>query len=378
MKILINCSNLKKGGGLQVAHSFINEINHFKKHEFIVLASNALVNQLEVEKLKKNIQVLYHDTKAGFYGALTGKEKTLSAIEKKINPDIVFTVFGPSYWKPKAKHLAGFAKGHYIYADSPYFTKINNSKKTKIRIKRFLHLFDLKHFNDAIVTESKNVSDRVKLLFPTKPVFTVSNTYNQVFDHPEDWDYSIKLPVYDGITLLTISANYPHKNLDVIPLVIDRLKTKYPDFEFRFVITLNQEHLKGLKEEYLKNILFIGKVSINQCPFLYQQADFMFLPTLLECFSASYPEAMRMETPILTSDLPFARGICGKAANYFDPINPDKIAETIFNTSKDFDRVSNLKLEGKDQLTNFETSRSRAKKYIEILENLHETAHSKF
>lgn len=38
------------------------------------------------------------------------------------------------------------------------------------------------------------------------------------------------------------------------------------------------------------------------------------MPSLLECFTATYPEAMRMERPIVTTDLAFAQGLCGEAA----------------------------------------------------------------
>ena len=68
---------------------------------------------------------------------------------------------------------------------------------------------------------------------------------------------------------------------------------------------------------------------VENCPKLYNQADAMFLPTLLETFSASYPEAMKMERPILTSDLDFAKDICGDAALYFNPLDSYDIANKI-------------------------------------------------
>ena len=51
----------------------------------------------------------------------------------------------------------------------------------------------------------------------------------------------------------------------------------------------------------------------------------MILPTLLESFSATYIEAMFHGKTILTSDLDFARDVCGEAAFYFDPLNPQSI-----------------------------------------------------
>ena len=56
----------------------------------------------------------------------------------------------------------------------------------------------------------------------------------------------------------------------------------------------------------------------------------MFLPTFLECFSASYAEAMLMKKPIITSNLGFAQNVCKDAAVYFDPCNPEDIIDKIF------------------------------------------------
>src|SRR5690606_31883324 len=104
-----------------------------------------------------------------------------------------------------------------------------------------------------------------------------------------------------------------------------------------------------------------------ECPSLYRQSDFMFLPTLLECFTATYPEAMCMDTPILTSDLPFARSICGSAAEYFNPLSPKDIGDKIFNLSHDTVKVEELIKMGRKQLLLFDNSKQRADKYLKII-----------
>ena len=73
--------------------------------------------------------------------------------------------------------------------------------------------------------------------------------------------------------------------MKIIPKVIEYLKAKYPKFNFRFALTINKKELKQLNKEIEKHILFLGKVNINQCPFSYKQADFMFLPILLGMLS---------------------------------------------------------------------------------------------
>ena len=131
-----------------------------------------------------------------------------------------------------------------------------------------------------------------------------------------------------GISFLRF-LHYPQKFTNYCPL-IDYLRNNYPEFRFNFVLTLDKNDIK-IAENNSSYVTFLGKVKIQDCPSLYNNCDFMFLPTLLECFSASYCEAMKMELPILTSDLDFARGICEKAAVYFNPMSVKSIAKCFIN-----------------------------------------------
>ena len=92
----------------------------------------------------------------------------------------------------------------------------------------------------------------------------------------------------------------------------------------------------------------------------------MFLPTLLETFSASYPEAMIMEKPIITSNLSFAKDICASSAEYFNPLDPEDIAKKILNLYSDKNRYNQLIEFGKKQVKIFPNPNERAKKYLSI------------
>jgi glycosyltransferase involved in cell wall biosynthesis len=84
------------------------------------------------------------------------------------------------------------------------------------------------------------------------------------------------------------------------------------------VITLPVDVFKSIfNEKYYKYVYNLGPIPIPECASLYKECDAMFLPTLLECFSASYIEAMYMEKPIVTSDLDFAHTVCGNSALNF-------------------------------------------------------------
>ena len=370
MKILINCSNLKVGGGLQVAHSFLYEIKKNTEHQFIVILSDFLKYQINQAEFPDNFKFFHYSIKPSALKALTGNDKFLSEIEDKYEPDAVFSVFGPTYWQPKAKHVCGFARPDYIFKDSPFFKQVSWFYKLKLKLMEFFHMYDIRNNNEILITENKVVS-AILASKVTQPVFTVSNYYNQVFDDKNLWIKKHNLRQdNDTINLLTISANYPHKNLAIIKKVIPVLQHNFPEFKFKFILTMDREEF-GISETDVLNdtIQFLGKVSINQCPDLYSQSDFLFLPTLLECFSASYCEAMVMQKPILTSDLPFAKSICNNAAFYFDPLDENDIANAIVHLSYDKKVQEDLIKSGLEQLKTFDTAKQRAEKYLNIIIN---------
>lgn len=367
MKIFINASNLRQGGALQVAHSFLNEIKENTNHQFTVVLSTDLARQIQTNLFPKNFEFFVYSIKPSLFKAFLGNDVFLDDLIEKRSPDRVFTVFGPHYWNPKVPHIVGFAKPHYVFKESPFFSQLSIIEKIKIKMMEIFQMNSIKNFSDVLITENQEVSRILQSLIPNKKVHTVTNCYNQVFDSPTLWVPKL-IPKIDGVTLLTISANYPHKNLMIIPEVIKYLSFNFPNVKVRFALSLNSSEMPDMPLEAKEFIHFIGPVSIEECPSLYSQADFLFLPTLLECFSASYPEAMKMELPILTSDLSFARDLCEDAAEYFDPTDPVDIATKIVELIQDEEKQKMLIEKGRCQLKKFDSASQRAEKYLKIIE----------
>lgn len=367
MHILINASTLKAGGGLQVADSFLSQIGNFPEHVFLVLLSPQLAYLQRTLSDYPNVSTRVYDTKATLLAIVSGKSVFLDNLVKEYTIEVAFTIFGPPLWRPRIPHVVGFARPQLMYPDSPFFKQMSWSKRLKSFVWERIKLHNFKICSDEFIVETRDIEKRLSQFLPKVRIHTVTNNANQIFLFPRQWDKSIALAPFCGFTLLTISANHSHKNLSIIPKVIERLIDIDPGFSFRFVITVTEEELP-ISAEYKPYIVFLGKTSVHQCPYLYEQADAMFLPTLLECFSASYPEAMYMKCPIITSDLPFAHSLCGEGAFYFDPLDSKDIAEKILDLAQDRSIRESLVAKGMEQLKFFDTFDVRAKKYIKVIE----------
>lgn len=368
MNIIINTSNLKVGGGLQVADSFISFLWRYTENRFIVVLSDALLYLEDKVRKYPNCATVRYNIPQTIKGVLFGENAYLDSLVDEYHADIAFTVFGPALWRPKVKHICGFARPQIIYTESPFFANLSFSARIGYKLREKLKLFNFDKTSDILVSENEDVSKRLQLKLPNKKIYTVTNYYNQIFDNKQEWINDKMLPLFNGLTLLTISANYPHKNLGIIYKVIDYIEVRHIDLKLRFVLTLSEKQFP-MEEKYRRYVYLVGNVNIAQCPHLYEQADIMYLPTLLECFSASYVEAMRMNVPILTSDLPFARALCGNAAEYCDSLSAQSIVNKIIELGN-LRRRKELAFLGRQQLRTFDTAEMRANKYMQIIQNI--------
>ena len=214
------------------------------------------------------------------------------------------------------------------------------------------------------------MNERFRKYIGRDNVYTVPNTFSVSYRNIEQ--FPPKLPARkEGVTrCLTISAYYPHKNLSIIKKVVDCLDAKGRK-DIEFVVTLPQNYYDQLfPASYKDRIVNVGFVPSKEGPSLYKECDIMFLPTLLECFSASYAEAMIMRKPIITSDMGFARCVCKDAAIYFNPADVVDITEKLIKIVDDKDLQSRLVEKGEEQLKQFGTSTDRVREIIKLCEQL--------
>lgn len=367
MKILINASNLKLGGGIQVADSVCGQLNRFIQHEFVIVLSKYLTETKKRIDGYANVEVVDYDVRNSFATLVFGRDKFLDALVVNRAIECVVTIFGPSRWNPKVRHISGFAMSHLVLGNSPYFSLLHGVVKIKSLLKNKMLDMYFRRSTDEFYTENPYISDLLAKKWPSKTVYTITNYYNQVFDNPRAWKH-VNLPKFDGTTLLCVSANYQHKNLGIARKIACYLRERYPLFRFRFVFTLSSNQY-NVSDDLKEHFAFIGKVDVSECPSLYEQADIIFQPSLLECFTATYPESMRMKRPIITTDLEFARGLCGNAALYYSPLSAEQAAECIYRLSNDDNLKSQLVDAGQKQLAYFDNYSERAEKIISLCEN---------
>lgn len=376
MKIIINTSTLIGSGVTQVAVSFLYECLKLKnENNYYVFLGNEVSKSIDRDQFDKRF--IFFDIKVKPLPLIGKGIKELffmKKLEREIKPHAVFSVFGPSWWTPSAPHLQGYAYPHYIFPESPFFNNISFKERFKIKLSRKIHEFFLKKNGKYFVSESDVVNKRLVDIFniPFKNSFTVTNTCNSFFRNFKDDKKVVYLPnrVENEFRFISLCTMQSHKNLvilnKVIPLLIEKGFSNV-----KFVLTIDNLSYKNCFDDNVKdNIINIGRIPTKNCPYLFNECDALFLPTLLECFSANYPEAMYLKKPIITSALPFAEDICSDSALYFDPLNENSIVKVILELIENEQLRNNLVDAGSKNLVRFDTPKVRAIKYLEILNKI--------
>ena len=163
--IFVNCSNISKGGGIQVARSIIS---HMYSHgiDFHAVVSPELLVQLsdDIQQKTSTYRIL-----PNLRNIITGRDRYLDIKLKQSKANVVLSIFGPTYWNPRvSRHVVGYAKPHYIYRDSPFFDLISRRHRLKLNILRKIHLRDFKRNADIIYTETDDVTSKLRIILQKK------------------------------------------------------------------------------------------------------------------------------------------------------------------------------------------------------------------
>lgn len=341
MRILIDACLCSKGGGVQVALAFIENISKDQNFEVVCIVNSEIDKQLN-NFTKDEIEHYYVEKVEPIYKKIS-QGKRIAEIEKRHKPELVFVVFGPSYWRSEAPCIQGFALPLMVYEDTRSF--IYKNDLTSRFYQKLLNYFKARMFKknaDYAVVETQTFKHRLSsfMNFDDSKIFVVENSFNSNFLIDSD-DHNKTLCQSDLLNIFIPSAYYPHKNLDILVDVAYFLKNDFNlKLKFNFLINKESENWENIillakyknVEEFFSTY---GVVPNAKMKGLYIINDFVLLPTLAEASTAVYPESFISQKVLLTSDIDFARELCGNAAVFFDPLNAYDIAEKIVATFKD-------------------------------------------
>jgi len=357
------------GGGIQVALAILSNAARDGLRWHAVLSAN-LARECPAEVLEAMASV--HVVPTSGRGRFWHAGRLLRAAYSSRRPDVTFSVFGPAYWVPPPPHIQGFARPHLIYPETR--SRFPRGQRARLWTAQAIHKQALRR-GDRFVVESHTVKTRLTQVVSLgeERIAVVPNTYSPAFAALLD-----RLPPkpHRAMKLIAVpAAHYVHKNLEIVPRVAAELRMVL-QAPFRFLLTIppSSEGWRTIAAEAERlgvqdSVRTLGTVPHASIARLYRLSDAVFLPTWLECSTATYPEAFTAGVPLITSDLDFARELCGDGALFVDPFDPEAAAEAIARVLTDSELRQSLIERGWDTLaTNYVSPEEKWRRQLLALE----------
>lgn len=352
-RIAINGINSKIGGGRTILFDYMKHLNRQESgNRYFLLTTNpGDFDWISNDK----ITVVEFPTYYGnmIFAPVIYEFIINNCLEKK-EIDVVFN-FGDLIINTKVSQIYLFDWSYALYPNSIIWKRMGWYDRFIRKIK--LHLIKIRlHHPTVVIAQTQVVKESLENLYGlTNSVKVVPNSISLV----NVQSVHVRKPVLpSGTRLLCLTHYYPNKNLEVCLPLAERIRDA--GYDYKIIMTIDEiqhpkavELLRNIQDKGLNEIIInVGSVPIADVPSLYKACHALLLPTLLESFSATYVEAMFHGIPIFTSNLDFARGVCGDAACYFDPLDPDDILRTLNEVFDDSHRVDSLVETGRDVLSN--------------------------
>jgi glycosyltransferase involved in cell wall biosynthesis len=173
----------------------------------------------------------------------------------------------------------------------------------------------------------------------------------------------------DALKLLFVSHYNYYRNFETLIRALPFLRERLPGKKIKLFLTCYLSSSKNPGSYRTEaaasmvgtlgvsdNIVELGSVPYHSLHHIYRACHMYVTPAYTETFAHPLVEAMSSGLPVVASDLPVHREICGDAAIYFPRFSPDALAERIMQIRESPDLAEELSRNGLRRARDFSWS----------------------
>jgi glycosyltransferase involved in cell wall biosynthesis len=369
LRLLVNFSTLKTGGGQNVAFNFLYAIDACPMDDiefYYLVAKDSEVHQY------------LQRTKSGHYIVAPSNAALRILFEiflgwyflKKLEIDIVYSYFGYAWFPKRWSQVSGSVDSNLYYPEIDFWKGYPWISRLKRGLIDFYRLRSVKRAN-AVVFENKALEEQGRRIHGLKDTKLIKPS---IFFSENNSDF--KMPSYvsdNGKRGLFLCGWHLNKNIMLIPELAMEMRERKRSFTFLLTAPVDDSKLhkqfSELIEKYkVGEMIFItGPVNKDELYSLYSQIDFVFLLSKLESFSNNIIEAWYFGRPLIVADELWSRSICGDAATYVDRDSVTDIADKLCELLDSSEKYSEKVKRGSRLLLNYPSIQERIKEEIDYV-----------
>ena len=202
-----------------------------------------------------------------------------------------------------------------------------------------------RHFLDSVIAISEDARKNIIAYFKMRPlqvsvIYGAASDIFRPFSNEEKQETKKVLENQYGIYtpfILDVSRLDPHKNLETLIDAFAILKNQ--EWLPHKLVIVGGRHLpeytrmiEGKIENLslVKDVIIAPYIQDKDLPAVYNLADLLVYPSLLEGFGLPVVEAMQCGIPVITSDISALAEVAGGAAILVDPRDTKQLSSKIF------------------------------------------------
>jgi glycosyltransferase involved in cell wall biosynthesis len=354
MRIAVVAHNLRSAGGLSVGRNIVALLPDIApSHEYLFLVPAAA--GYDRHSHREHVEVVEVSAPDSMIIGPFASLFDVRARVRRFGPDLVWSLGNLPLRGTGAQQALLVHDPHLFYSSRSFATELARNRMRKRLVAWYLRR-SLK-FVDVVFCQTRTAASRFAARYEHPRVAVMANAISSLVEIGSTAGESGRRTKGSGepFTLFALTKYYPHKNLELIVDAYVQHRDLMHDTLCLLTIDPAQHPgaealLHRISAEVPDQIVNLGPLSQETLATYYRKVDALVQPTTLESFSAAYLEAMAFGVPIVTSDLDFAREICGEAALYVDPSDPLEFARCIVRLRDGDGLRERLVSEGRRQL----------------------------
>jgi glycosyltransferase involved in cell wall biosynthesis len=370
-RILVNLAPLKGGGGQTVALNFIKAAimndQDGVDYVFVVAKGSDIDTFLSKNSTFKKVRApkspllrIAWELFFGWYAVL------------RVRPNIIYSCFGYAQILTKVPQVTGSADSNLYYPNINFW----EDEPPLERLRRWLvdqYRKACLRQSSGVIYENPDMQRRSSVVFRSKPTVFIPPSFVQ--EKTEVKTRNLE-PHPMEVTLLFLCGWQRNKNFMLIPEIILELKKRGLLVKVVFTAPLNGG---ALHEEFLRNcrdmdvsgnLELSGPIPNEKLPDYYSRATVVCLLSRLESFSNNIVESWLYRRPLLISDLPWARAICGDGAVYVNRDSASDISDKVCMLLRSKERYQAVVSRGLEELGKLPSQSERHEMELSFLRGL--------
>ena len=338
MRLALIAHGLRAGGGISVGKNIIKTLGELAPDvRYFVSFPAGHGYESCIEGLRSR-EVIKYCGSGNLISRYCFEFNKLAKHIEMFKPDLILCLGNLLVQGVKFPQLLLVHNPYYVYPRK-HHGSLPMPSRILLRIQIQFFKNDLKKAQ-AILCQTETMESRIRSRFSYQgKTYRMPNAVSKLIELSSPRPSPMKSDRWKSIKnkkkLLFLSAYYTHKNFECVLELFQKKRRTLQDYAVIFTFDRNQN--KAAREldriisgdDFHNSVVNVGPIAQENLASYYAESYALFMPSLMESFSATYLEAMHFKLPIITSELDFAREVCGDCAIYCDPWDIESIVSAI-------------------------------------------------